>query len=227
MKLRLNEKRQAIALRQDGLTYNEIRAVIPGLSKATLSGWLKNINLTTNQRKRILDKIHSAAQAGRLKGSWTNRVKAEERIAQITNTALQEYIVLSKDPRFLVGVALYWAEGAKVSRSFQFINSDPKMIKTMMSWLRHVCKVNADQIGIRIYAHKIYADKNLEEYWAKIVNIPASDFKKTIYKPTPWTTKKNPSYVGCCRIEVRGSDLYWKTIAWIAELEKLYYAPIA
>lgn len=222
MKLRVDEKSEAISLRQKGFTYNEIRATIPNLSKGTLSSWLRHVELDEKQKQRILEKVKTASHVGQIKGAWANHIKAQKRIDQISLLARVEFTTLVRDPRFLTGVALYWAEGAKISRCFQFINSDPKMIRVMMSWLQDVCKISPDQIGIRVYAHKIYADENPEKFWAGIVGIPASKFKKTVYKPTPWTTKKNPSYIGCCRIEVRGSELYWKTIAWISEIEKLY-----
>lgn len=227
MRQRVDDKRKAVALRMKGRTYSEIRAVIPNLPKGTLSSWLGHIELDEKQKQRILKKVESTSHLGQIRGAWANHVKAQKRIDDLSSIARAEFPVLAQDPRFLIGVALYWAEGAKVSRCFQFINSDPKMIRMMMSWLRNVCGVLDDQIGVRIYAHKIYAKENPERYWAGIVGISASKFKSTVYKPTPWTTKKNPSYIGCCRIELRGSELYWKTITWISELEKLFIAPVA
>lgn len=227
MKLRLEDKLKAVNLRRKGLTYKEIRDKISGLSKGTLSGWLKYIELSEKQKLRIINKVKTASEAGRIKGAWVNRIKAQKRIESITSQAIDEFSELAKDPRFLIGLSLYWAEGTKASRNFQFINSDSIMIKTMMSWLREVCHIDRDQIGIRIYAHKIYAHKHPEKYWATIIGIPATDFKRTVYKPTPWTVKKNPIYMGCCRVELRGSDFYWKVIAWIKELEKTFFAPVA
>ena len=69
MKLGLEDKRKAIALRQDGYTNNEIRKIIPNLSKGTISGWLKNIELSPEHRKRKIQTTKDAA------GSRLQRVK--------------------------------------------------------------------------------------------------------------------------------------------------------
>ncbi len=227
MKLRIEDRQKAIDLRRQGLTYNEIRQRIPKLSKGTLSGWLKNVELSDVQKNRILENVETTRHAGQIKGAWANRIKAQKRIEQINVLAIAEFKDLAKDPRFIAGLSLYWAEGAKTSGSFQFINSDPEMIKIMMSWLREVCNLSREEIGVRVYVHKVYSDEKPEEFWSKIVGVPVTDFKRTVYKPTPWTIKRNPSYMGCCRIEVRGSVLFWKVIAWIKEMQRFYFAPVA
>lgn len=213
MKLRLEEKRKAILLRRKGYSYNEIRNVIPNLSKGTISGWLKNIELRPEHRERIINKIHSAGEKGRLRGAWINKKKALDRIDLIQKQAKKEFNNLLADPLSVCAISLYWAEGSKKSRRFQFMNSDPKMIMVMLKWLRKMGILN-DQIKIRIYAHKVYEKENPEKLWLKITGLPAENLLKTIYKPAIHLVKKNLNYIGCCRIEVTGSELYWKMVKW-------------
>ncbi|MCL5411038.1 MAG: hypothetical protein M1324_04325 [Patescibacteria group bacterium] len=214
MKLRIIEKRQAIELRQNGLSYNEIRKIIPNLSKGTLSGWLKNIELTPDHRARIISKISSGAAKGRIKGAWTNKFKATERISHIQDQAAKEFVNLIKTELFIPGICLYWAEGAKRSRCFQFMNSDPEMIKLILKWLRDVLKVKEIDIGMRIFIHRVYEKENCELFWSEISGISISDFKKTVFKPTPHLVKKNENYKGCCRIEISKSEIFWKIQKW-------------
>ena len=221
MKLRLEDKRKAILLRREGYSYNEIRNIIPDLSKGTISGWLKNIELTTEHRARIIQKMATAGEKGRLKGAWTNKRKALDRITAIQNTATLEFDKLFADPLFICALSLYWAEGAKKSRGFQFVNSDPEMIMLMIKWL-HKFKVADKDIKIRLFIHSIYESEKPEEFWMRITNIPKSRLLKTIYKLTIHKIKKNHNYKGCCRIEVSGSELFWKIVKWRGMLfEKL------
>jgi hypothetical protein len=89
------------------------------------------------------------------------------------------------------------------------------MIKVLLKCLRIVFKIPEKEIKIRLFIHKVYSGENCEQFWSNISGIPVCLFKKTVYKPTIHTTKKNPSYKGCCRIEVSGSDFYWKVEKWI------------
>ena len=214
MKLRLENKNRAICLRKTGLSFKEIRQQIPNLSKSTLCGWLKGIELTEQQKIRLLQKMHDGAEKARFKGSLRNREKALERIATIRNTAKHEYSELKKMTLFPIGLSLYWAEGAKKSRCFQFMNSDPQMIKLMLKWLTEIVKVNMQDIKFRLYTHKIFANESYEIFWSKITGLPVENFYKTIYKPTPHLIKKNPEYKGCVRLEITKSEIYWKMVQW-------------
>ncbi|MFA4995597.1 MAG: hypothetical protein WC536_00415 [Patescibacteria group bacterium] len=215
MKLRLEEKREAIKLRRDGYSYNEIRQIIPDLSKGTLSGWLKNIELNSVQKARIISKINSGAAKGRIKGAWTNKNKAIDRIKRIKLAAAKEFDGHALNPIFSIFLSLYWAEGAKKSRCFQFVNSDPEMVKIVLKCLRTLFNIPEEEIKIRIFIHEVYSNENCEEFWSKITNIPISSFKKTVYKPTIHNIKKNIDYKGCCRLELKGSEFYWKVQKWI------------
>jgi len=212
--MRLEDKRKAIELRQKGFTYNEIKEIIPSISKGTLSGWLKNIDLSNIHKERILDKIKDASQKGRVKGAWVNKKKREDRIKKIQKEAKKEFRILAQKPLFLIGLSLYFAEGTHKFQRFQFVNSDPRIIKLMMAWLKKVFRISDENINFRLYLHEIYSNEGCEEFWADIVNVPVEKFLKTVYKPTLHRLKKNLLYKGCLRIEVRGSELFWKIQTW-------------
>jgi hypothetical protein len=214
MRLRLAEKHEAIGLRKKGNSYSEIMEKIPNISKSTLSGWLKNIELTSVQKDRLLSKVKIGSEKSRLLGSLKNKENAERRILMIQQEAERQYRALYRNPLFKIGLCLYWAEGAKKSRAFQFINSDPEMIKLMLRWLRQVLRVDCREIKIRLFIHEIYAHENCELFWSNISGISAESFYKTVYKPTIHQHKKNPNYKGCCRLDISKSEIYWKIVRW-------------
>lgn len=227
MKLRLEDKRKAIELRIRGKSYGEIMTAIPNLSKSTLSGWIRYVKLTQEQEKRLKRNLWKITCNARTKAAWTKKQKRLSQIKYITKLAQKEFPSLFKNPLFLIGLSLYWAEGSKKSgENIQFANSDPKLIKIMMRWFRKICKVPEKKIRIHIYIHKIYRDENCEEFWSRITGIPVSKFGKTTYKPTPHKIKKNLDYKGVCRINISNVDLFRRIMAWQQAISELF-APVA
>lgn len=90
MKLRLGERILARELRKQGLSFSEITKKIPNLSKGTLNGWLKDIELSQRQKDRLLTKIKTGADKGRLKGAFTNHQKRIEVTKSIIKAAKSE-----------------------------------------------------------------------------------------------------------------------------------------
>ncbi len=204
----------AVSLRKQGKTFSEIQDEIGYIPKGTLSGWLKNITLTDKQLTRINQIKRVAGHAGRQKGAWANRQKRVERLQNLRRIAELEYPTLIKDPLFLAGLLLYLAEGTKKSEGFMFMNSDAGLIKFMIQWIELAGSIPKQDLKFRLYIHELYKHENCELYWRTELKVSKSQFQKTIYKPTERIYKKNPIYKGCLRIEVRGSELYWKTMFW-------------
>lgn len=221
MKLRLEDKRRAISLRVQGKSYGEIISIIPDLPKSTLSGWLKNIKLTENQEKRLEKNIEKITTNARIKSAYIRRQKNIEKTKTIFEEAKKELPTLMKNPLFLIGLSLYWAEGSKTNGYIQVCNSDPQLIKIMLKWFKEICKIPKDRIKIRIYIHEIYKNENCEKFWSNIANIPVCKFKKTVYKPTPHKLKKNLDYKGVCRLETSNINLFKKIIGWQRGIQEL------
>jgi len=222
MKLRLEDKRKAIELRIQGKSFREIRSIIPNLSKSTLSGWLKNVKLTPEQEKRLRKNIKKITYNARVKSAWTRKQKRIAQIKYITKQARKELPSLLKNPLFLIGLSLYWAEGSKSSESVQFTNSDPRLIKIMMRWFKEVCKIPEEKLRIHIYIHKVYRNENCEKFWSKVTGVSVSKFGKTTYKPTPHKVKKNLDYKGVCRIDISNVNLFRRIMGWQQGVSKIF-----
>ncbi len=105
------EKIRAISLRKRGLSYRKIRNKI-NISKGTLSIWLRDISLTKLQRETLFkDKRY-----GGYKGAKHQRLKRVKKTAQLIKSGQIEFLKLFKNPLFLSGLLLYWAEGDKHQR---------------------------------------------------------------------------------------------------------------
>jgi len=199
-------------LRKAGKSYSEIRKKIK-VSKGTLSLWLGNVKLTSDQKKRLYVTLRQKNAYRLAKINQNKRIKKSKKII---SEAKQETRSLFKNCLFVPGLMLYWAEGDKsdIREEVKFSNSDPMLIKFMMRWFRELCKVPEDKFRIALHIHKLHCRKNIENYWSKITNISIRQFHKTQIKPTSLTYRKNRLYQGTCAIRISDKDLFRRIKGW-------------
>lgn len=222
MKVKVEARNRARQLRMQGYSYREIKELMPDVAKSTLSVWLRSVELSAEQEERLLVKMRLAGMSGRQKGALANRQARMRRIEKAKSEARASFSQLMKDPLFPVGVVLYQAEGGKASETFQFINSDSRLIILIIRWLTQTLQIDSSRLKVRIYIHRIYEDQNCLEYWSKVTGLPMNQFSGITFKPTPHKVKKNPGYMGCCRITVGGMHLFWQIQTWQQLLFEYY-----
>lgn len=201
MKSLIQEKEKAIKLRRRGYSYKEILAEIK-VAKSSLSLWLKDLPLTEVEKLSLKKRKHGNITRGRIRAGAVLRQNRLLREQSYYEEAKSLFSTHRNDPLFHIGVALYWAEGAKRNNQYLFMNSDHEMIQVMVAWLEKYLGYSRREIGYRLYIHKPYAHENLEQFWMKRLHVSEVQFRKTIYKPTNLGVKKRPNYKGCLRIEV-------------------------
>ncbi|MDD3088272.1 MAG: hypothetical protein PHP89_06900 [Candidatus Omnitrophica bacterium] len=214
--MKFSKKVRAIKLREKGLSYAEIRKVIP-ISKSTLSVWLKDIKLSKQQKLRL-----SGLQATGYIGAKKNQIMALSRHKEIRETAAREAINLLKDSFFVAGLMLYWAEGDKRSGGVQFSNSDWEMVKLMMKWFRKFCSVPEEKFRIGLFIHTLHTRENCINFWSNITKIPINQFNKPYIKPAIFSNRKNKLYEGTCAIKIHSRDLMTRILGWLDQYKKNY-----
>jgi hypothetical protein len=122
----------------------------------------------------------------------------------------------------LIGVALYWAEGAKnkpwaVRDRVTFVNSDSSMIRVFLRWLELV-GVPGDRCRFRLQIHRDADVSAAEEFWAGVVGLTVADLMRTSLKrhqPSRMRRNTGPGYQGCLTVDVLGSaELYRRIEGW-------------
>lgn len=221
MSARLIEKNEAIKLRKSGFSYADIQKKI-NVSRSLLSYWFKNLKLSESELALIRSKITSNREIGINKSSITNRNKRKEREKVDYEMASNIFEKYRNEVGFLIGISLYWAEGAKKHSAFQFVNSDPDMVLFMFNWMQKYLKLDIGKIKCRIFVHPVPGYENIENFWANLLGINASSFQKTIFKPTNLTFKRNPEYKGCVRLSISDVRLFRIVRAWQKLLIQYY-----
>lgn len=215
------EKLKALALRRQGETYNEILEKVP-VAKSTLSLWLRETKLSKAQVQKLTAKKRAAQQRG---GDRRREMRTNE-ISEINMQCKKDIISLSKRELFLIGVVLYWAEGAKRSGNrpgvlIDFANSDPEMVSLFTKWLQEILQVPVSDITLRLHLHldHKHREKGIKRVWSSKLKIPIDNFSRTMYKKhNPKTVRKKTgdSYIGLVSVRVKKStSLNRRILGWI------------
>jgi len=219
--MKLKEKWKAIGLRRAGFSYTEILAQTD-VSKSTLSQWLREIELTAEQRSRLHNKMDQV-RYDIAKRKVAQRIILTDRIIE---QAKKEVGKLFKNPLFFTGLALYWAEGAKsMAEKVKLANSDEKMISLSMRWFREICKVPENKFRIHIHMHTLHIRKDIVDYWSKVTGIPLNQFYKPYIKHTSLGQRRNLLYNGTCSIIIHDKYLFRRILGWKLGMQKYYNIP--
>lgn len=218
--MKLAEKEKARSLRSAGKSINQIIKET-GFSKASISVWVRDIILTSEQKKQISERGRSFESIERRRLNRLHNEQNRRRI--IIDKAKKDFNSISLEQLKLIGVVLYLGEGGKTYKGMARIaNSDPAVIKIMMRFFREVCNVPESKFRAAIHT---FAHANVEEterYWSDVTNIPRNQFYKTYVKPSAASLQKRNSLpFGTVDIYVCDTKLFLTIMGWIERIKEL------
>ncbi len=215
-------RERAVSLRREGKSYREIRQAL-GVSKGSLSLWLRDVPLTDEQQRALSLRGPASATAR----AEAIRANAARRRSSTRAQARDQIGDVSESELFVAGVVAYWAEGAKnkpwrFGQGVVFVNSDPGLIRLFLRWLA-VVGIEAERLQFRLHIHESADVGASLEYWADVVGVPTEVFRSTTLKThNPKTVRRNvgEAYHGCLVVSVRRSaDLNLRIEGWCEGLD--------
>ncbi|TFB07990.1 helix-turn-helix domain-containing protein [Candidatus Atribacteria bacterium MT.SAG.1] len=220
---KLDLKLKAQKLRKQGLSVKEIEKKLK-VSRSSVSLWVRNIRLTRKQ----LEKLYLNKKTGQLKGSIIaamNKIKIREAITKtLMEEGEREVGRISQRNKFIIGIALYFAEGNKSDEHIGFSNSDPRAIKFIADWFRKFCKIPKEKFRCSLYIHDNLNESEAKNFWSKLTKIPLSQFTKSyIVKNNPNRLRKTINSYGVLRIGTSDVNLHRKIMGWISGVFKNSY----
>ena len=186
----ISKRKKIVTLRQKGYSLPEIAKLLK-IGKASAFRYTQGVSILPEHMKEWHDK----------QGGSVNRMKIKQKKAE--ERAKKTIIALTNNEKMLFLSALYWGEGGKTD--FNFINTDPELIKVFIYGLQKIFGISKDRfrISIRIYED---LDKNkCLKYWSKITGIPIRKFVNVnILKGK----KAGKLSYGMCRVRItKGGDM--------------------
>lgn len=163
---------RAIKLRESGWSYNVIQSRL-GVSKSTLSHWLRETPYTPNQS--VIRRINT----GLLKSVLFKHDQKMRSILTAKAKGKKEIGGLSKRDLLLLGLGIYMGEGTKLYEEIRVINANPDIIRSAVKWFRDIFDVPRENFSLLIHIYPDNSEKVALEYWSKVTSIPLTQFGKT------------------------------------------------
>ena len=213
------ERKQARTLRAArGLSIREIAALL-GVSKASVSVWVRDIELTNAQREGLASR--NPALDPNFNGSRTmaRRALGARLACQADGRALGR----RGDPDFVAGCMLFWAEGSRDRNAVKFTNSDPEMLAYFMRFLRRYFAVSDDMVTVwcNLFADHAERRVEIEQYWLDKLELPRASLGKStvnVYSKHSSKLRKNVLPYGTCRVSVHRTSIVQSLYGAIQEL---------
>lgn len=217
--MKINEKKESIKLRKEGLSLQEISRRLK-VAKSSVSLWVRDIVLTQKQIKNLHNQQYTNIAIEKRRATRLFHENARRQL--IVDKASSKIYGISKKELFLMGIALYWAEGSKTRRGMaEFSNSDPRLIKIMMMFFKEHCMVSKKKFRGHIHLHPHLNVHVAERYWSKISGISVKQFFKTSQQHNKASKgKKDTLPYGTFSIYVCSTELFLNIKGWMKGVEK-------
>ena len=214
------ERQRAIELRKSGESYSEIRKIL-GVSKSTLSYWLREFPLSEERMRELRDWNQKRIE----NYIATRKKKKEELLKQVYDTEKKTILPISERELFVSGLFLYWGEGGKrMNAEISISNTNPAVIKAFMRWAEQALGVDRERIVIKL---QLYSDMDAQketEVWAKTLDVPISRFRRPYFKTSKFSslTYKRGFGHGTCNVFVRNAILARRVMMGLKVIENYF-----
>ena len=179
------QRLRARELRKQGMSIIKIAPIV-GVYKSTISMWCRDIDLTEEQKNKLINSRKEGLKRGQLMGAEIQKKRRLEKIEQCRQEGISKLKNLSSKECFIAGIALYLAEGSKNSKGTIFTNSDPLIIKFMMNWFNDYFKIPISDFTFYLIINEIHKPREeiVKNYWTNYLGISITQFRKTGFVKT-------------------------------------------
>jgi transposase-like protein len=196
------ERVLARALRREGHSVKEIARRV-GVSQSSVSVWVRDIELTRAQHRRLQQAIGPHPHQLRARAALSDRHRQRRRAAQMEG---RRYARLG-DPFHAAGCMLYWAEGGKTRNQVRISNSDPEVLRFFVRYLRTYFRVSDDTIRVtcNLFADHLDQQFEIEQFWLEQLDLPRSSLCKSVvnvYSKYSQKKRQNRLPYRTCRLVV-------------------------
>ena len=183
-------------------------ARLVGVAPSTVSLWVRDIELTESQHAALL--VQNPAYNGQRNG-WTAKVergRLRRRKFQLEGRRRARL----REPLYVAGCMLYWAEGDKSRNRVALSNADPEVIRLFGRFLRECFGVRAEQM--RVYCHlfpdHLAEQKEVEQFWLDVLGLSRTSLRKSVvnnYSRASQRKRKRRLRYGTCKLVVDSTEI--------------------
>jgi predicted transcriptional regulator len=158
--MKVEEREKAIKLRSQGMSIPKIANQL-GVSRGSVSVWVREVELTPEQKKKLRD--NSLGNNKYIREYAQKRKCDHEKIRE--GYRQEGFKLAQSDDSFRMICALYWGDGHKAKNTFAVSNCDCRMINVVGKWL--VKNGYKDKIGFTVLCPDATTknDSVLADWW--------------------------------------------------------------
>ncbi len=212
MRAKSEKRLQAEKLRKEqGLSYNEI-AEITGISKSTLSYWLRNIPLNNEQEARLEQRLHEnrSTFAARAWPINQERYRQAREHAFLAGADVINHLPESPSINELALAMLYLGEGDKSGNRVQIASVNPQILGYFRWALEALYGIHRESLACRL--NLVEAAKPIEgeliAWWANTLRCSPEQFQKNQYDTRSRYVHLTSDYRGVCTITCNDTYLF-------------------
>ena len=172
-------KDKAIRLRTEGFSYTYISSQL-SIAKSTLSLWLKDVSFIPNKLTR--DRM----QESNRKLTELKRVDKIASLSKAFDFAENNIGKITERDLFMLGIGVYIGEGSKIGNFIRIANSDPRIIKFSIKWLKKSFGLSDSNFKIRIHMYPDNNENKVIKFWMKSLGV-----KKKAFYPSSFDRRSN------------------------------------
>ena len=211
-------KSKATRFRKSGKSISFIEYKL-GIPRSTLSGWFKNIELSSKQKETLNDNRRNALVVARAKAVvWHNEQK-NKRLKIAEEQALCVLKKLNTSNKEILDLALsflYLGEGFKMKET-AIGNSNPLILRFFISVLRKNYNLVPAKIKCELHLRSDQNPEEMKKYWSKTLLIPLENFKGVSIDHKTKGTTTYPEYKGVCVLRC-GSVAIQRKLVYFSEM---------
>ncbi len=143
-------KPEAIKLRKKGFSLRKIERKL-GIPLSTLCGWLKDIDLTPQQKEKLHQERKNSLCKSRKKAVLWHNTQKEKRIIKAKDLAIESLSNININDIHVLELALsllYLGEGSKKSDETCIASSDPRILKFFLFSLKKSIRLTSKILGV-------------------------------------------------------------------------------
>lgn len=220
--MKTKEKIEARRIRVDEQLSLKDIATRLGVSKGTVSIWLRDLPLSKETIKSRCMKACTKGGEARSKNARDIRKKYQQ--------DGRDMAIEHKDnPLFMGGCMMHWAEGAKAKNIAHISNTDKYFLAIWIMFVEQFFNIQKSNIILHIscYLNNGKTQRQIEAYWIKELGLPRSSLRKTttvISHRFSTGAKKNKHPYGVCALKVYSTEMIqqiWGAIKYYANIDSV------
>jgi transcriptional regulator with XRE-family HTH domain len=193
--------------REQGLALGAIAQRL-GVSKGSVSLWVRDIELTAEQEATLL--AGNPALNGQLLGMRVWRERCRER--RVTAQEYGRALARQGDPVHRGGCMLYWAEGSKSRNALQIANADSGLLETFLDFLRACYAVPdaAVAFSVNCFLGNGLTLEQIQHWWLGRLKLPRTCLRRAVVNRPSSASKRRKGNVlpyGTGRLTVYSTDV--------------------